>query len=130
MYSLTNRTRALVVGAVAVLVACDAQRDAVGPTNLNSDIFRSYVAMGNSITAGWQSGGINDSTQQLAYPRLLSIQMGTQYKYPSLVTPGCPPPVNNFQTQARLGGGTATTCALRAPASVSDVLNNVGVHAA
>src|SRR4051812_13531298 len=131
MYSLTNRTRALIIGAVAVLMACDAQRDAVGPTNLNSDIFRSYVALGNSITAGWQSGGINDSTQQQAYPRLLSIQMGTGYKYPSLVSPGCPPPVNNFQTQARVGVGTTpstpTTCALRSPASVTDVLNDVGV---
>jgi lysophospholipase L1-like esterase len=128
MYSLTNRTRALIVGAVAVLVACDAQRDAVGPTNLNSDIFRSYVAIGNSITAGFQSGGINDSTQQQAYPRLLAIQMGTQYKYASLVAPGCPPPIANFQTQARVGAGsTGTTCALRSPASVTDVLNNVGV---
>ena len=127
MYRLTNRTRALIVGAVAVLAACDAQRDAVGPTNLNSAIFRSYVAIGNSITAGWQSGGINDSTQQQAYPRLLAIQMGTPYKYASLVTPGCPPPINNFQTQARVGGTAAPPCALRAPASVTDVLNNVGV---
>ena len=127
MYSLTNRTRVLIVGAVAVLVACDAQRDAVGPTNLNSDIFRSYVAIGNSITAGWQSGGINDSTQQQAYPRLLAIQMGTPYKYASFAAPGCPPPVANFQTQARVGGATAPPCALRAPASVTDVLNNVGV---
>jgi lysophospholipase L1-like esterase len=127
MYSLTNRTRALIIGAVAVLMACDAQRDAVGPTNLNSTIFSSYVALGNSITAGWQSGGINDSTQQQAYPRLLAIQMGTGYKYASLVAPGCPPPVNNFQTQSKVGGATAPPCALRAPASVTDVLNNVGV---
>ncbi len=53
--------------------------------------------------------------------------MGTPYKYASLVTPGCPPPVANFQTQARVGGATAPPCALRAPASVTDVLNNVGV---
>jgi lysophospholipase L1-like esterase len=127
MYSLSNCTRALIVGAVGVLVACDANRDAVGPTNLNSDIFRNYVAIGNSITAGWQSGGINDSTQQLAYPRLLSIQMGTPYKYASLVNPGCPAPVANFQTQAKVGGATAPACSLRSPASVTDVLNNVGV---
>src|SRR6476646_1082574 len=131
MYSLTNRTRALIIGATAVLVACDANRDAVGLTNLNSDIFRSYVAIGNSITAGWQSGGINDSTQQQAYPRLLAAQMGTPYKYASLVAPGCPPPVNNFQTPGRVSVGTTpstgTTCLLRAPASVTDVLNNVGV---
>jgi lysophospholipase L1-like esterase len=129
MYSLTNRTRALIIGigATAVLVACDANRDAVGLTNLNSDIFRSYVAIGNSITAGWQSGGINDSTQQLAYPRLLAIQMGTPYKYASLVNPGCPAPVANFQTQAKVGGAAAPPCSLRSPASVTDVLNNVGV---
>ena len=129
MYSLTNRTRALIIGigAVAALVACDANRDAVGLTNLNSDIFRSYVAIGNSITAGWQSGGINDSTQQQAYPRLLAIQMGTPYKYPSLTNPGCPAPVANFQTQAKVGGAAAPPCSLRAGASVSDILNNVGV---
>jgi len=112
-------------------VACDANRDAVGLTNLNSEIFRNYVAIGNSITAGWQSGGINDSTQQVAYPRLLATQMGTPYKYASLVSPGCPPPVSNFQTQARVSVGTTpstgTTCLLRAPASVTAVLNNVGV---
>src|SRR5436190_7120593 len=129
MHSLTNRTRALIVGigAAALLVACDANRDAVGLTNLNSAIFRNYVAIGNSITAGWQSGGINDSTQQQAYPRLLAAQMGTPYKYASLVTPGCPAPVNNFQTQARVGGAAAPPCALRSAASVTDVLNNVGV---
>ena len=127
MHSLTNRTRALIIGATAVLVACDANRDAVGLTNLNSDIFRSYVAIGNSITAGWPSGGINDSTQQQAYPRLLAIQMGTPYKYASLVNPGCPAPVANFQTQAKVGGATAPACSLRAPASVTDILNNVGV---
>jgi len=132
---MTNRTRALIVGigAAAAVVACDANRDAVGLTNLNSDIFRNYVAIGNSITAGWQSGGINDSLQQLAYPRLLATQMGTPYKYASLVNPGCPPPVNNFQTQARVKvpndttSTTSQTCLLRAPASVTDVLNNVGV---
>ena len=129
MYSLTNRTRALMVGigTAAVLVACDANRDAVGLTNLNSDIFRNYVALGNSITAGWQSGGINDSLQQLAYPRLLATQMGTPYKYASLVNPGCPAPVANFQTQAKVGGTTAPPCSLRSTASVTDVLNNVGV---
>jgi hypothetical protein len=129
MYSLTNRSRALAIGigTAALLVACDANRDAVGLTNLNSDIFRNYVAIGNSITAGWQSGGINDSLQQLAYPRLLATQMGTPYKYASLVNPGCPAPVANFQTQAKVGGAAAPPCSLRSPASVTDVLNNVGV---
>ena len=128
MYRLKHVARVAAIGAVLAVAACEADRDLFGPTALNSEIFRSYVAIGNSLTAGWQSGGINDSTQQQAYPRLLAIQMGTPYRYASLVAPGCPPPINNFQTQARVGtGSTATTCLVRSPASVTDVLNNVGV---
>src|SRR5215213_3764417 len=129
MYSPKHFARAAAIGAVLVVAACEADRDLFGPNPpRGGEIFRSYVAIGNSITAGWQSGGINDSTQQQAYPRLLAIQMGTPYRYAALNTPGCPPPVNNFQTQARVGtGSTATTCLVRSLASVTDVLNNVGV---
>jgi lysophospholipase L1-like esterase len=129
MYSLKHLARAAAVGAMIVVVACEPTRDVVGPNPpTGGEIFRSYVAIGNSITAGWQSGGINDSTQQQAYPRLLALQMGTPYRYASLVAPGCPPPVNNFQTQARVGtGSTPTTCLVRSAASVTDILNNVGV---
>jgi lysophospholipase L1-like esterase len=129
MYSLKHLTRVAAIGGVLAAVACDSNRDVVGPNPpTGGEIFRSYVAIGNSITAGWQSGGINDSTQQQAYPRLLAIQMGTPYRYASLVAPGCPPPVSNFQTQARVGtASTGTTCLVRSTASVTDILNNVGV---
>jgi lysophospholipase L1-like esterase len=129
MYSLKHLARVAVAGTALAVVACESSRDLFGPNPpLGGEIFRNYVAIGNSITAGWQSGGINDSTQQQAYPRLLANQMGTPYRYPSLVAPGCPPPVNNFQTQTRVGtGSTGTTCLVRSAASVTDVLNNVGV---
>ena len=53
--------------------------------------------------------------------------MNTRFAYASLVNPGCPPPVNNFQTQSRVGGEgvTGQTCLLRNPASVTEVLNSV-----
>src|SRR4029079_14214781 len=35
-------------------------------------LFKEYVAMGSSIAAGFMSGGINDSTQRLAYPVILA----------------------------------------------------------
>src|SRR5688572_11641963 len=129
MYSPKHIARVATIGVVLAAVACESNRDLFGPNPPSGgEIFRSYVAIGNSLTAGWQSGGINDSTQQQAYPRLLAIQMGTPYRYASLVAPGCPPPVNNFQTQARVGtGSTGTTCLVRSLASVTDVLNNVGV---
>jgi lysophospholipase L1-like esterase len=130
MFCRTNLIRvATTFGATLTLVACESNRDVVGPSSLSGgDIFRNYVAIGNSITAGLQSAGINDSTQQQAYPRLLATQMGTPYRYASLIAPGCPPPVANFQTQARVGtGSTGTTCLTRSLSSVTDVLNNVGV---
>ena len=128
MYSPKHIARAAAIAAALVVAACESDREVFGPTLASGEIFRSYVAIGNSITAGVQSGGINDTTQRQAYPRLLATQMGTPYRYASFNAPGCPPPVINFQTQARLGtGSTGTTCFVRSVASVTDVLNNVGV---
>jgi lysophospholipase L1-like esterase len=116
--------------AIAVGSCSDFNNDrVVGPrlTGANS-IFQNYVALGNSITAGYQSSGITDSTQRRSYAFLLAQQMGTRFAYPSMTNPGCPPLVSNFQTQARVGGATSTTCFLRATST--DILNNVAVPGA
>ncbi|HET9010730.1 MAG TPA: SGNH/GDSL hydrolase family protein, partial [Gemmatimonadaceae bacterium] len=128
MYRLTNLARVAAVAAVMAVTACSETRDVLGPNPpAGGAMFKSYVAIGNSITAGWQSDGINDDTQRQSYARLLAGQMGTQYHYASLNLPGCQPPVVNFVTQARVGGAPAGVCALRATTSVTDVLNNVAV---
>jgi hypothetical protein len=127
-------TRALgAVAALALLAACDNPAELeMAPAEVGDGIFDRYVAMGNSITAGYQAGGINDATQRESYAFLLAQQMGTTYNYASLAGIGCPPPVVNFQTQGRLGGAGVTdkTCQLRDPASVSTFLNNVAVPGA
>ncbi len=132
MYRLTNLARVAAVGALVVLAGCESKRSLLGPTTPpGGDMFKSYVALGNSITAGYQSGGINDSTQRQSYARVLAAQMGTQYHYASLAGRGCSPPIANTQTGALVGtGSTAATCDLRAAASVTDVLNNVAVPGA
>jgi lysophospholipase L1-like esterase len=132
MHRLTNLTRVAAVGAVIVAVSCTSTRDVLAPTFVgNNSIFKSYVALGNSITAGFQSNGINDSTQRQSYARLLAGQMGTQYHYASLAGRGCTPPIADTRTGALAGtGSTATTCDLRAASSVTDVLNNVAVPGA
>jgi hypothetical protein len=125
------------IGAVASAVilaltsACaDNGPTAVVPPNVAANsLFTSYVALGNSLTAGYQSGGIDDSTQRLSYPSLLAQAMKTRYVYASLAGAGCPPPIVNFQTQARLANGTATTCSLRTP-NTAVALNNVAVPGA
>jgi lysophospholipase L1-like esterase len=119
------------LAAAVALAACDSDKIVTPPaTSLNTGIFKSYVAIGNSITAGYQSGGILDSTQQESFADLLAHAAGTRYAYPSLVAPGCPPPIVNFQTGARLGGATATTCLGRTASTVTAILNNVAVPGA
>src|SRR5262249_17428624 len=97
-----TRTQIIARGALALVtlgavLSCDnnTNGDVISPRPLNP-IFTSYVALGNSLTAGFQSGGINDSTQKQSYALLLARSMGTRYAYPSLTMPGCPPPLNNF----------------------------------
>lgn len=125
-----------VIGALAslaLLTACEDPAELVfEPATVGDGIFDRYVALGNSITAGYQSSGINDSTQQESYVALLAEQMGTNYAYARLAGIGCPPPVINFQTQGRLGGAGVNdrTCQLRDPHSVAEFLNNVAVPGA
>jgi hypothetical protein len=67
-------------------------------------LFQRYVAMGNSISAGFQSGGINDSTQQRAFPVLLAAAAGADFTIPHLNMPGCPSPYVNNVTRTHVGG--------------------------
>src|ERR1700730_15541912 len=134
MFRLTHLARAAALGAVlALTISCEHTRDVItappAPTP-NSAIFTSYVAIGNRITAGFQSNGINDSTQRQSYARLIAGSMGTLYHYPSLPMPACTPPLASTQTGALVGGAPAGTCALRAAGSVTDFLNNVAVPGA
>src|SRR5882672_262991 len=113
----TTRFAAAVLGFALVATACnnDQLNRPFGSTPVDP-LFDRYVSMGNSITAGFQSGGINDSTQQQSYGVLLAQGMRSPFFPPLLNKPGCPPPITNVFAQpapTRVGGGTATTCALR-----------------
>ena len=97
--------RALLVLALPLAAAC--KDDALMPPTAADPIFDRYVSMGNSLTAGFQSGGINDSTQREAYPVLLAQAMGTEFTVPFLASPGCPAPYVNIFEQTRVGGAAA-----------------------
>lgn len=121
---------ALAAALMGALTACEKSLVSLPRTAVNHTLFARYVSLGNSITAGYQSGGIVDSTQAESYAVLLAHQAGTRFAIPALAYPGCPPPIVNFQTEARLDGGTATSCSLRAATSVTTILNNVAVPGA
>lgn len=123
-----RRSLALLLLATVTVAGCEG--DALRPSVPEAGpIFERYVAMGNSITAGFQSGGINDSTQSRSYAVMLADGMGTRFEIPALRPPGCPPPLTNVFTRERVAGGAADDCALR-ETPVSTVLNNVAVPGA
>ncbi|HKA60591.1 MAG TPA: SGNH/GDSL hydrolase family protein [Gemmatimonadales bacterium] len=108
----------VVLGLLLAAAACENEKlnrpASVTPVD---PLFDRYVSMGNSITAGFQSAGINDSTQSQSYAVLLARAMHSPFFSPLMRRPGCPPPFTNVFTQARVGGGTPTTCALRVATS-------------
>ena len=133
MIAPTLRRAAGLACLTAVTLSCNNEGLVVPtlPSYAGAVSFRRYVSMGNSITSGLQSGGINDSTQRQAYPVLVAAAMGGDpFYYPSLAMPGCPPPYANVFTKLRITGDTlSTTCAFRSPAPVP-YISNVAVPGA
>jgi hypothetical protein len=135
MTRITQRFSAAALLLLAAAVgACDDDTVNRPFANIPVDaLFDRYVSMGNSITAGFQSGGINDSTQLQAYPVLLARAMHAPFFPPLLNRPGCPPPyVNVFLLPpTRVGGGGPTTCALRqTPTQRPPYISNTAVPGA
>ncbi|HEY0997523.1 MAG TPA: SGNH/GDSL hydrolase family protein [Gemmatimonadaceae bacterium] len=133
MSRVTNLVRgAAALAIVAGITACSTDAKVFGTTPRN-DLFASYVALGNSITAGYQAGGISEATQRASYANLLAQAMETRFAMPIVMAPGCPPPLVNLAGSRGSSNGvnfTSTTCNLRNPAYVTDVLNNVAVPGA
>ena len=130
-----NRLRAALTlaGAAAIvsLAACgEDDIDIVSPPALQDELFRTYVAMGNSITAGYQSSGILDSTQRESYALYLAGLMGTTYEYQSLNSPGCPAPVDTFGSPNRYGNVTSSTACAQLLPQRRPTVNNVAVPGA
>lgn len=54
--------------------------------------FDHYVALGDSLTAGVQSGGLTARGQQRSFPADLAHLAGIPFGVPETHAPGCPPP--------------------------------------
>ncbi len=122
--------------ALPLLAGCSSLVDnqTMGPhgTPSGGAMFANYVALGTSISAGVQSGGIDDSTQKQAFPYLLAEAMGltpgVNWFYPSFPFPGCTPPyANPLTTPITYVGGNAATCTLVNGAYARPYQNNLGV---
>jgi lysophospholipase L1-like esterase len=134
---MTHRRVFLAAGIAVALVATACHNDGLltppVPPYAGGALFQRYVAMGNSLTAGFQSGGINDSTQKQGYAVRVAAAMGSAFYRPSLNAPGCPPPIDSLFTASgvphRLGGAAAPPCSFRAAPS-PPYISNVAVPGA
>ena len=131
------------LAALAVLATGCLDNQKIGPQAAppaagGGAMFANYIALGTSISAGVQSGGISDSTQKRAFPYLLAGAMGlsvnVNWFYPGFTPPGCPAPYTNPLTGDRVGGGNdssgaGTACNLIYPPNVparQSYYNNLG----
>src|SRR5947208_3504070 len=88
MTRTTIRIGAAALGILLAVAAC--HQDELFrpyPNGPLDPMFTRYVSMGNSITAGWQSDGINDSTQLQSYAVLLARQAQTPFFVPLMPRP-------------------------------------------
>ncbi len=90
-------------------------------------LFRTYVSLGSSVTAGVQSRGINDSTQALAYPAILAAVFRTpDFQLAAFAKPGCTPPLVSIIPPGYIGGADPDSCAALAP-GVTGPFHNLAV---
>jgi len=111
----------LLLGILPLLVGCSDE--SLLASEATDARFARYVALGNSITAGFQSGGINQMLQEQSYAVRLATQMETPFNIPALREPGCPPPLTNIFPPVR---AAPVECALRSSPTPTR-LNNVAV---
>ena len=95
-------TVALLAVLAVGLTACLDHDETVIIEPAGGELFERYVALGNSITAGFQSGGINRQLQADAYPVLLAAKANAPFGIPELAMPGCPPPLVGPLTTTRI----------------------------
>jgi len=99
--SRSSLTIAALAALALVATSCIEGDEPVIVEPAGGTLFDRYVSLGNSITAGYQSGGINIQLQQEAYPVLLAAKANAEFGIPGLAMPGCPPPLAGPLTTTR-----------------------------
>src|SRR5688500_12685011 len=94
MTRLTRGSTLATLLAASLLSGCAAENERLIDLDDSpgAPLLTRYVSLGNSITAGFQSGGLTDSLQLRAYPVLVARQAEVPFSVPLLAKPGCPPP--------------------------------------
>lgn len=79
---------------VLFLIGCEQRTDISLPTastaapSLGTANFTSFVSLGNSITAGFQSNALYKSASENSFGRMIAKQVGASYEFPSVSDSG------------------------------------------
>lgn len=78
-----------VLVTILLLITACSEDTPVGDPNLGSLNPQVYVAIGNSLTAGYQSGALFEEAQMYSYPNLIARQLGVnEFVQPIFPYPG------------------------------------------
>jgi hypothetical protein len=96
---MSHRVHRIAALAMLALAAC-TDRTPVSPVSaprLNASEGRGtlqrYVAIGTSVSEGWQSDGISGASQRTSWPRQLAQMASRDITQPYIQAPGCRPPL-------------------------------------
>lgn len=101
-----------------VFVSCKLEEPDIKKTesSTGSQDFSKYVAIGNSLTAGYQSGSIVVDHQRFSYPNLIAQQLDiTDFEQPTVSWPGIP----NIMTLESVTGDLGTASGNGAPTNLT-----------
>ncbi len=73
-----------------LLTGCEDRTDLTAPQapSTGDADFTSFVTLGNSLTAGYQSGALYKSAQEYSYGAMIAKQVGAKYEQPLISDPG------------------------------------------
>lgn len=78
-----------------IFYGCEDRSDLTAPdVDTGNADFTRYVALGNSLTAGVQSGALFQSGQNYSYAALIAKQVNTTFEIPFISDPGLPSGAN------------------------------------
>jgi hypothetical protein len=121
----------LVFFSVTILFnGCEDRSELTAPVvSTGSADFSRFVTIGNSLTAGYQSGSLYQSAQINSFGKLLAKQVGTSFEVPYVADPGTPGRIevaslSPFATKTNTAQGALLNSSLARP------YNNLGIPGA
>ena len=118
------------MASLLFFVACEDRSDLTAPSapNTGDADFTRIVSIGNSLTAGYQSGSLFESSQVYSFGKIIADQVGSSYEQPIISEPGIPGKLELHDLSPTIspnpGMGSPTNSTYAAP------YNNLGVPVA